>query len=206
MNESIVKMAPTIYENEASAAIALNLYNFETVGELVGFRYKTGADEYPVDCITVMSVKTGVGKDKYSVISDHTLFLIKDVVYNSIPDVAEVAYGEVYILVKTLFTEEQDPEEAEVVIEESNDSRKYYFVIFDKETGTVKLTQIDFGFYFYNLTKKKLCYLEPTAQDVIDLTKGLLAMGDLEERVSRLEQTFGGLNIYVEGTTLVIEK
>ena len=185
-----------IYENRTSALIKLNITMMEP-GVSYVLRYKIGGK---IDSLFALGTAHGKGPGCYSLVSDQSMPCIADIVFEY-PDVSQVLYGEVYLLVKG-GTRNEDYEEDGLIIDiEVSESTQLVLVQINEDLSMTE-TVLDFPMYFSCTKDKKIYYADPGKNFIIDVSYNLYQATELKSRIETLENSI--VRVEVQGNTLVI--
>lgn len=187
-----------VYENRTSALIKLNITPIEP-GVGYSFRYKTNYQDR-VDTIFALGVASGQGPTCYSIVSDQSIPIVADIV-KGYPDISQVVYGEVYLLIETIGGGEEEYEDGEIVVNTQEEEHyEYYFLSIGRDLGFTK-TKIDYSMYLHNNKNRKMYYLDPYNEYLVDVSINIQGIQGIAERLDAIESSI--TKVSVMGNTLV---
>lgn len=196
MEDVRVIQEETVFENRTSALIKLNITEMEP-GTSYIFRYKSGNK---IDSLFALGTARGQGPGCYSLVSDQSIPVIADIVFEY-PDVSQVLYGEVYLLVEHA-TRNEDYEENGLFITVTHEEEISFALIQINEDLTMTRIPIDYPMYFSCTSDKKFYYADPVKGFIVDVSYNILQAGEVKKMVEQLEKDV--IKVRVEGNMLVI--
>lgn len=186
----------TVYENRTSALIKLNITVMEP-GVSYVFRYKVGGK---IDSLFALGTAHGKGPGCYSLVSDQSIPSIADIVFEY-PDVSEVLYGEVYLLIRGGSRNEDYEENGLIIDVEISESTQFVLVQINEDLSKTE-TILDYPMYFSCTKDKKMYFADPDRKFVIDVSYNLYQASAIKSRIEELEKSI--VKVEVRGNTLVI--
>ena len=187
----------TIYENRTSALIRLNIISMEP-GVSYSLRYKSGINK--IDTLLALGTANGQGPSCYSLISDQSMPVISDIIFEY-PDVSEVLYGEVYLLVEGATRNESYEEEGLIIQVDIQEEVTFSLIQINEDKSTTKIP-LDYCMYFSCSADKKLYYLDPSKNFLVDVSMNLYGSRDVLDKLKQLEESI--VQVKVRGNMLVI--
>lgn len=187
----------TVFRNRTSALIKLNITMMEP-GTLYILRYTNSGNK--VDSLFALGTASGHGPNCYSLISDQSMPTIADIVFEY-PDVTEVLYGEVYLLVENA-TRNDDYEENGLTITVTSGVEPSFSLVQINEDSTMAVTPLSYAMFFSCTADQKYYYVDPVKKSLIDVSYNLFQAGEVMNRIENLEEN--ALTVRVEGNMLVI--
>lgn len=92
--KTIIKITRSKSENKEIALIKLDKFNHEEGQPVLSIYDK---EDGGLDAITAVGIKNGVGRDCYSIISTSGYFVVNEVFFHRLPDVAELINNGIYL-------------------------------------------------------------------------------------------------------------
>ena len=188
-----------VYENRTSALIKLNITPIEP-GVAYSFRYRTNMGDDKIDTLFALGVASGQGPSCYSLVSDQSIPVVADIV-KEYPDISQVLYGEVYLLVESISGGEEENEENDLIINTLEEEvHEYYFLAINNDLSFTK-TKINYCMYFHCNRNKKIYYLDPDLDYLVEVSVNIQGLQGITERLDAIESKI--MRVSVRGNTLV---
>lgn len=186
-----------VYSNRTSALIKLNITTIEP-GVFYSLRYRAGDNK--VDSLFALGTAPGKGPGCYSLVSDQSVPIISDIVFEY-PDVSEVLYGEVYLLIKGGMRNEDYEENGLIINVDVDDPIQFVLVQIDENLSKIE-TILDYPMYFSCIKDKKMYFVDPTKKFIIDVSNNFYQASAIKSKIEEIESSI--FRVEVQGNTLVI--
>lgn len=186
----------TVYENRTSALIRLNIIEMEP-GVSYSLKYRSGNK---IDSLFALGTASGQGPGCYSLVSDQSIPSVADIVFEY-PDISQVLYGEVYLLVEGT-TRNESYEEDGLIIQVDIEEEVTFSLLQINEDKSITKTVINYRMYFSNTADKKIYYVDPDKNFLVDVSLNLYGSTELVNKIKELEESV--VKVTVRGNMLVI--